>query len=167
MTDAAQTDTTERDRAIKDFLAAVKDVRQESERFLDSFKNGPCFLIEATKTEDAALSLAKRALALADTGVLDALSALLALGDAVDKIAGVLRVAVCPNCDGSGAKMVPGGPRGLVSREMAMDAGEPDMEGMLYGESEPQLEQCQWCAERERAALVVIRTQAALEGSDK
>lgn len=35
-----------------------------------------------------------------------------------------------------------------VSREMAIDAGDPSMEGSVYHEEQPHPEQCQWCDER-------------------
>jgi hypothetical protein len=60
------------------------------------------------------------------------------------ELMGLLRVAICPNCDGSGAIKIRG--REIVTREMAMDAGCPEMEGSLYCEEE--IEQCQWCDER-------------------
>ena len=151
MTDA--TDTTERDRKVREFLEALK--RCESL---------PTMTLRLEE-EVAALTLWNNALHVAS--ILHALPALLALADGADKIVDVLRAAACPNCDGSGAKVVPGGFHGLVSREMAIDAGDPDMEGMPYGESEPQLEQCQWCAERNDIADLAEAAQAALKGSDE
>ena len=60
----------------------------------------------------------------------------------------LLRVDVCPNCDGSGCVPVKLHDRQYVSREMAVDAGEPSMEGSLYCGEEWEQEQCQWCDER-------------------
>ena len=62
----------------------------------------------------------------------------------------LLKVAVCPNCDGSGAVQVQTQSRQYVSREMAMDAQCPEMEGSLYSDDEFEVEQCQWCYERTR-----------------
>lgn len=59
----------------------------------------------------------------------------------------LLRVAKCPECDGSGHIPVPLG-ENFVSHEMAIDAGEPSMEGQSMG-IEWGDQQCQWCAERE------------------
>ncbi len=58
----------------------------------------------------------------------------------------LLRVAKCPACDGGGAIPVPLG-ENFVSHEMAMDAGEPSMEGQSMG-IEWGAQQCQWCDER-------------------
>ena len=60
----------------------------------------------------------------------------------------LLRVAKCPNCDGSGAIPRQTSSRQLVTREMASDACCPEMEGSLYSDDEWELEQCQWCYER-------------------
>ncbi len=56
----------------------------------------------------------------------------------------LLKVAACPNCDGSG-----GFPIGAhhVTHEMAMDAGEPSMEGQI---AQIEYAQCQWCDERKQ-----------------
>lgn len=64
-----------------------------------------------------------------------------------EKILNLLKVAACPNCDGSGG--IIRGERTLVSRDMATDAGIPELEGSVY--SEPEVEQCQWCDERTEA----------------
>ena len=58
----------------------------------------------------------------------------------------LLKVSVCPNCDGSGSKPVPLGEH-FVSHEMAMDACDPSMEGASMGIEWGQ-EQCQWCDEK-------------------
>ena len=62
----------------------------------------------------------------------------------------LLRAARCPNCDGSGAIPVQTGQREYVSREMAMDAGDPSMEGSVFSDNTFELEQCQWCDELHR-----------------
>lgn len=61
----------------------------------------------------------------------------------------LLRVATCPNCDGSGAVMRQVSCRQYVSRDMAIDAGDLSMEGSIYREEEFEPEQCQWCYERD------------------
>ena len=60
----------------------------------------------------------------------------------------LLKVAKCPNCDGSGGIPKQVSARTYVTREMAMDAGSPEMEGSLYSDDEFEMEQCQWCYER-------------------
>lgn len=60
----------------------------------------------------------------------------------------LLRVAVCPECDGSGAKQVQTQSRQYVTREMAHDAGDLSMEGSLYSDDEFETQQCRWCYER-------------------
>ena len=60
----------------------------------------------------------------------------------------LLKVAICPNCDGSGGIPRQTSSRSYVSREMAMDCGMPDLEGSLYTDDEWELEQCQWCDEK-------------------
>ena len=62
----------------------------------------------------------------------------------------LLKAAVCPECDGSGAVQVQARSREYVSREMAMDAQCPEMEGSLYCDDEFEVERCQWCYERTR-----------------
>lgn len=69
------------------------------------------------------------------------------LGDLLADAIALLRVAKCPNCDGSGAIQKQTSSRQLVTREMAMDAGNPEMEGLLYSDDKLELEQCQWCDE--------------------
>ena len=68
------------------------------------------------------------------------------LGDAV----ALLRTAKCPNCDGTGCIPRQISSRQRVTREMASDAGCPEMEGSLYSDDEWVSEQCQWCDERNR-----------------
>lgn len=60
----------------------------------------------------------------------------------------LLAVAKCPNCDGSGTAMRQTSVRQYVTRDMAVDAGDPSMEGSLYLDDEWEPEQCQWCYER-------------------
>ena len=69
----------------------------------------------------------------------------------VRELADALRIAKCPNCDGSGATIRPGYGPEYVSHEMAVDAGDLSLEGSVYREAEPIVEQCQWCAERQAA----------------
>lgn len=61
---------------------------------------------------------------------------------------GLLKVAACPNCDGSGVIQAQTRSRQYVSREMAMDAQCPEMEGSLYCDDEFEVDQCQWCDEK-------------------
>lgn len=67
-----------------------------------------------------------------------------------EHLVSLLRVARCPTCDGSGVIMEGGGTI-YVSREMAMDACDPSLEGSVYHHQEPQVYQCQWCDERQAA----------------
>ena len=60
----------------------------------------------------------------------------------------LLRVAKCPECDGSGVKCIGLHPVEYVSRDMARDAGDLTLEGSVYRQEEPEWAQCQWCAER-------------------
>jgi len=60
----------------------------------------------------------------------------------------LLKVAKCPACDGSGVIPVQTCVRQYVTRDMAMDAGCPEMEGSLYCDDEWEPQQCQWCDER-------------------
>jgi len=62
----------------------------------------------------------------------------------------LLKTAKCPNCDGSGAIPVQTGSRQYVTREMALDAECPEMEGSLYTDNTWEPEQCKWCYERQR-----------------
>ena len=65
-----------------------------------------------------------------------------------DKIAELISQARdCPNCDNSGFTVVQVGCKQYVTRDMAMDACEPSMEGMEIGDDEFEQEQCQWCYE--------------------
>lgn len=68
-------------------------------------------------------------------------------GREIGQLRSLLSVAKCPSCDGSGSIAVQTRSRELVTREMAMDAGEPEMEGSLYCDDEWEQQQCQWCDE--------------------
>jgi hypothetical protein len=67
------------------------------------------------------------------------------------KLTELLKVAKCPSCDGSGAVQVQVSERYTVTRDMAIDAGDPSMEGATFSEDEWELQQCQWCDERNTA----------------
>lgn len=62
----------------------------------------------------------------------------------------LLKVAKCPACDGSGVIPVQTCARQHVTREMAMAAGYPEMEGSMYCDDEWEPTQCQWCDERDQ-----------------
>ena len=62
----------------------------------------------------------------------------------------LLRLAKCPNCDGSGGIPHQISSKTYVTRDMATDAGDPALEGSLYSDDEYELEECQWCYEREQ-----------------
>ena len=47
-------------------------------------------------------------------------------------IINLLEMAICPNCDGSGAIPHQVSSKQYVSRDMALDAGQPELEGSLY-----------------------------------
>lgn len=65
----------------------------------------------------------------------------------LEVIKNLLEMAVCPNCDGSGAVQRQVSDRQYVTRDMALDAGDPSLEGSLYSE-QWEVEQCQWCDEK-------------------
>jgi len=67
----------------------------------------------------------------------------------IEMIINLLNNAKCPNCDGSGAILVQVREREYITREMAMDAGCPEMEGSLYSDDEWDYEQCPWCFEKD------------------
>lgn len=71
--------------------------------------------------------------------------AVVASNELLDCAIALLEIARCPNCDGGGA--IQTGQRQLVTHDMALDAGCPEMEGSLYSDDE--WEQCQWCAEKD------------------
>jgi hypothetical protein len=60
----------------------------------------------------------------------------------------LLTVSKCPNCNGSGAVPVLVCARHYATREMALDAGDPSLEGSLVSDEEWETERCQWCHER-------------------
>ena len=68
----------------------------------------------------------------------------------LDSAIGLLRVAVCPECDGSGVVPVQVSARQYVTAEMASDAGQPEMAGSLYCDDEWEPQQCEWCDVRQR-----------------
>ena len=63
---------------------------------------------------------------------------------------GLVRSAVCPNCDGSGGIAHQVSERRFVTRDMASDAGDLSLEGSLYSEEEWEQEQCEWCYLRDQ-----------------
>ncbi len=65
----------------------------------------------------------------------------------IERLQGLLKVAKCPNCDGSGCIARQVSSRQYVTRDMAIDAGDESLEGSLYSEDEWEQEQCQWCDE--------------------
>lgn len=67
------------------------------------------------------------------------------------QLRGLLKHAICPNCDGSGAIPHQVSRREYVSRDMALDAGDPSLEGSLCSEEQWESEQCQWCYEKNQA----------------
>ncbi|MFA7218944.1 MAG: hypothetical protein WC119_00265 [Synergistaceae bacterium] len=66
-----------------------------------------------------------------------------------DRLKILLKIAICPNCDGSGAIPVQTCARQYVTHDMAMDACCPEMEGSLYCDDEWEATQCQWCYEKD------------------
>ena len=68
-----------------------------------------------------------------------------------DMLKGLLGMAVCPNCDGSGSIPHQVSSETRVSRDMAIDAGMPELEGSIYTPDAWEEEQCQWCDERNEA----------------
>jgi hypothetical protein len=61
---------------------------------------------------------------------------------------GLLKHAICPNCDGSGIIPYQISGKQYVTRDMAIDAGDPTLEGSLFSDDQWEAEQCQWCYER-------------------
>lgn len=70
---------------------------------------------------------------------------------AADRLAGLLSIAECPACDGSGVIVGESHPTEYVSREMALDAGDPSLEGSIYRTGDAEVSQCQWCDERKQS----------------
>ena len=62
----------------------------------------------------------------------------------------LLRHAICPNCDGSGSIPHQTSSKQYVTRDMAIDGGDPNLEGSLYSDDEWEAEQCQWCYEKDQ-----------------
>jgi len=79
----------------------------------------------------------------------------------VKPLVGLLRMAKCPDCDGSGGIPRQVRSKEFITHDMAVDAGLPEAEGRLYSEESFELEQCQWCDERKQ---VLAKIDAALEG---
>ena len=63
-------------------------------------------------------------------------------------IINLLEMAVCPNCDGSGCIPHQVSSKQYVTRDMAIDGGDPALEGSLYSDDQWEAEQCQWCDEK-------------------
>jgi len=53
----------------------------------------------------------------------------------------------CSNCDNQGFTVKQTSEKQYVTKDMATDACEPEMEGQLYSDDEFEQEQCQWCYE--------------------
>lgn len=68
-----------------------------------------------------------------------------------ERFKGLLKIAQCPNCDGSGGIPHQVSSRQYVTRDMAIDAGDESLEGSLYSGDEWELEPCRWCYERDQA----------------
>ncbi len=66
----------------------------------------------------------------------------------LDEAIKLLKVAKCPNCDGSGSIPRQVASQQVVTKEMALDAGDPSLAGSCFGCDEWEQEQCQWCDER-------------------
>ena len=66
----------------------------------------------------------------------------------LDVAIGLLKIAKCPNCDGSGSIPRQVSSKEYVSSEMASAAGDSSLEGQLYSSEEWEAEQCQWCYEK-------------------
>lgn len=71
--------------------------------------------------------------------------------EAHDGLVTLLKMAICPNCDGSGAIPHQVSEKRYVTRDMASDAGDSTLEGSLCSEDQWEAEQCQWCYEKEQA----------------
>lgn len=69
--------------------------------------------------------------------------------DESETLKALLKISNCPNCDGSGAIQHQVSSKEYVTRSMAMDAGDPELEGSLYSDDDFEIEQCQWCYERD------------------
>lgn len=63
-----------------------------------------------------------------------------------DKIEEIINQAEdCPNCDNVGFTVIQTSERQYVTRDMAMDACEPEREGEVYSEDAFEQEQCEFC----------------------
>ena len=71
----------------------------------------------------------------------------------------LLRMAKCPNCDGSGCIAHKVSNRQHVTRDMAIDAGDESLEGSLYSDDEWEQEHCQWCDDVKQILETVDDTQ--------
>ena len=68
----------------------------------------------------------------------------------IGTLKGLLSMVNCPDCDGSGCMMHQVSEAQYISKYMAMDAGDMDLEGQLFSEEEWEQEQCRWCYEKKR-----------------
>lgn len=65
------------------------------------------------------------------------------------KVRELLDTAHCPECDNAGVIRVFRPKERLVSREMAGDAGIPQLEGFAYAVEEvEEYHECKWCIDR-------------------
>jgi len=88
--------------------------------------------------------------------------------DQISQLYQVLKMAICPNCDGSGDIPHQISEKRYVTRDMAIDGGDLALEGSLYSDDKWELEQCQWCAEREQAlALLPCKRCGGMNGKHK
>ena len=85
-----------------------------------------------------------------------------ALADSHGELLGLLKIAKCPDCDGSGVILVRTSEHRTVSRDMAMDACDPSLEGSTYSQEEWESSQCQWCDESKRAIATAQSLQSSL-----
>ena len=68
--------------------------------------------------------------------------------DENETLKGLLKMSNCLDCDGSGAIQRQTSSREYVTRSMALDAGDPELEGSLYSDDNFEIEQCRWCYEK-------------------
>lgn len=69
----------------------------------------------------------------------------------IKDLVALLKMAKCPDCDGSGMIITKTGDKQYVSRDMAIDAGDRTLEGSLYQDEQFEYSQCQWCGETNAA----------------
>lgn len=86
-----------------------------------------------------------------------------ALEDALEAALKMIDHRGCPNDCDDGAIAVPLG-ENFVTREMAIDGGDPSLEGQSMG-IEWGAEQCQWCDEREKIGQALDPTTPAPSGA--